>query len=49
MASKLKYHGGDDFQIWRVAMIILNKQSCAVDNGWFSSLEVGWCANNFSP
>jgi hypothetical protein len=40
---------GDGLQIWRVAAIILNKQSRTADSGWSSSLGVGRWANNPSP
>jgi hypothetical protein len=33
--------GGDGLQIWRVAVNILNKQSCTADRGWSSSLGFG--------
>jgi len=42
-------NGGDGLQIWRVAVNILNKQSWTAIKGWFSSLGVGWGANNSSP
>jgi hypothetical protein len=32
---------GDGLQIWRVATIILNKQSRTADSGWSSSFGVG--------
>ena len=35
--------------IWRIAANILNKQSRAADKGWYSSLEVGRGAKNYSP
>jgi hypothetical protein len=38
--------GADSLQRWRVAANILNKQSRTDDNGWSSSLRVGWGANN---
>jgi hypothetical protein len=41
--------GGGGLQIWRVAVIILNKQSRIADKGWFSGLVVGRGANNSSP
>ena len=35
--------------IWRVAVNKLNKQPRTADEGWSSSLGVGWGANNPSP
>jgi hypothetical protein len=39
---------GDGFQIWRVAVNVISKQSQTADKRWFSSLEVGCRANNTS-
>jgi hypothetical protein len=39
---------GNGLQIWRVAANTLNKQSEGADKGWFSTLCVGWRANNLS-
>jgi hypothetical protein len=39
---------GDDFQIWKVAANIQNKQSRTADKGWSSSLGVGCRTNNSS-
>jgi hypothetical protein len=33
--------GGDDLQIWRLAMNISNKQSRTANKGWTSGLDVG--------
>jgi hypothetical protein len=33
--------GGEDLQIWRVAVNMLNKQSQTTNKGWSSGLEVG--------
>jgi hypothetical protein len=41
--------GADGLQILRVAANILNRQLQTVDRGWFSSLGVGWGANNPPP
>jgi len=41
--------GGDDLQIWKVAVNILNKQLWTADSGWSSSLGVGPWANNSTP
>jgi hypothetical protein len=41
--------GGDGFQIWKVAVSILNKQSRTADKSWSSSLEVGHGADKSSP
>jgi hypothetical protein len=49
MARSQVADGGDDLQIRRVAVNILNKQSLTADKGWSSSLEVGRGANNSSP
>jgi hypothetical protein len=40
--------GGDGLQIWRITVIILNKQPWTADNGWSFSFHVGQGANNFS-
>jgi hypothetical protein len=40
--------GGDGLQIWRVAAIILNKESRIADKGWSYSLGVGRGARNSS-
>jgi hypothetical protein len=37
MACPWVADGGEDLQIWRVAMNILNKQLLTVDKGWSSS------------
>jgi hypothetical protein len=39
-------NGEDYLQIWKVAGIILNKQSRTAGTGWFSRLGVGRGANN---
>jgi hypothetical protein len=49
MARPQVADGGEDLQIWRVAVNILNKQSRTTDKGWPSSLGVGRGANNSSP
>jgi hypothetical protein len=41
MARPQVADGGDDLQIWRVAVNILNQQSRTVDKEWSSSLRVG--------
>jgi hypothetical protein len=46
MARPQAADGGGSLQLWRIAANILNKQSRAADNGWFSSLGVGRGANN---
>jgi hypothetical protein len=38
--------GADGFQIWRVAVNILNKQSRTAESWWSSRLEVRRGANN---
>jgi hypothetical protein len=48
MAHPQVADGGNGLQIWRVAAIILNKQSRTADKGWSSSLGVGRGANNSS-
>jgi ribonuclease HI len=48
MARPQVADGGDTFQVWRVAVNILNKQSWTTDKVWSSSL-VGRGANNSSP
>jgi len=42
-------NGEDGFQIWKVAVNILNKQSRTADKGWSSILGLGRGANNSSP
>jgi hypothetical protein len=41
-------NGEDGYQIWGVAMNILNKQSQMGDKGWFSSLCIRSGANSSS-
>jgi hypothetical protein len=41
MARPQVADGGDGLQTWRVAAIIINKQSRTAENGWSSSLGVG--------
>lgn len=41
--------GGDDFQIWRVAANILNKQSRTTDTGRSPSLGLGVGLKNATP
>jgi hypothetical protein len=48
MACPQLADGGDGFQIGRVAVNILNKQSRTVDKRRFSSFGVEHGANNFS-
>jgi len=40
--------GGDNPQIWRVAVNVLNKQLWRANKGWSCSLGVGQGADNFS-
>jgi hypothetical protein len=38
----------DNLQVWRLAAIILNKQSRMADEGWFSGLRVKCLAETLS-
>jgi len=40
---------GDDLQIWKATMKMLNKQSRMDDSGWSYNLGVERGANNSSP
>jgi hypothetical protein len=42
-------HRGNNLQLWRVAVNILNKQPRTADDWWFFSLGVGHGGNKFSP
>jgi len=46
MALPRVANGRGDFQIWKVAANILNKQSPTADKGWSSSSEFGRRAKN---
>jgi len=46
MAHPQVVNVGYGFQMWRVAVNTLNKQSRTAGRGWLSSLEVGLGANN---
>jgi hypothetical protein len=46
MARPQVADGADGLQMWRVAAIVLNKQSRTADWGWSCSLGVGRGANN---
>jgi hypothetical protein len=48
MARPQVADGGDGLQIWRVAAIILNKQSRTADIEWFCRLE-GWAVADNPP
>jgi hypothetical protein len=41
MAHPQVAHGRDGLLIWRIAAIILNRQSQTADSSWFSILGVG--------
>jgi len=49
MAHPWVVDGGDNLQILRVAMNILNKQLQTPNKAWSSSSGVGWGAYNSSP
>jgi hypothetical protein len=44
MARPQVAHGGDGLQTWRVAAIMLNKQSRIDNRDWFCRLD-GWAVN----
>jgi hypothetical protein len=46
MAHHQVWDGGDDLQIWKVAVNISNKQLLTADKEWSSSLRVGHVASN---
>jgi len=45
----LRRDRGDDLQIWKSAVHILNKQWLTADKRWYSSFGLGRGANKFSP
>jgi hypothetical protein len=49
MARSYVSDGGDGLQIWRVAAIVLNKQSRTADKGWSTNLDEGSEFNNSLP
>jgi hypothetical protein len=40
---------GESFQIWRVAVNVMNMQSRRADSGWYYNLRVGWTPHIQSP